>query len=302
MSHVTIAPMERRHTPRSDAQPPIARATCAVRDAVRAAAPWLPGWLERFGRFGYAGKSVAYILIGFIALRAAAGAHVEPRSAPGALALVLDRPLGRFILLIITIGLVGYALWQLVAAITDGEEDGSDAGGVITRIGKVIGFVVYSALALQAVRLMMGHPLDETGAAQDWTARLMSSLTGRWAIVLVGSGMLVYGLYEFYQAYRPNVRRHLDLSSLTDREAAAIFWLARFGLGARGVVFLIIGWFLIRAAIRYDPREAAGLGRALQILEQQTYGQWLLAIVALGLTAYGAFELVNARHRRLSAG
>jgi hypothetical protein len=288
--------------PRGDAYPIVARATARIRAAVRNSAPWLPGWLEQFGRFGYAGKSIAYILVGIIAVRAAAGARTEPQDAPGALAVVLARPLGRIMLAIITVGLVGYALWQLVAAITDGEDDGSDAGGVLNRIGKIIGFFAYSTLGLQAVRLLLGHPLDSSGAAQDWSTRLMGSLAGISVIVLVGCGILVYGLYELYQCYRPNVQRHVDLSSLSHRETTSIIWLGRFGLAARGIVFGIIGWFLIRSAIRYNPRQAAGLGRALQILERQSYGQLLLALVALGLIAYGAFEMVNARYRRLSAG
>lgn len=280
----------------------IARATGAVREAVRDVSPRLPAWIERFGRLGYAGKAIAYILVGLAALAVAIGAQKHPRGAPGALAILIDQPLGRIMLLIITVGIVGYAVWQLIAAITDGEHDGSDFGGIVTRVGKVIGFFVYGALAVQAVRLITKHPLDDTSAAQDWTARLMGTVFGRVTIVLVGCGMLIYGGYELYQSYRPNMRRHVDLSALDAHSAAFIIWLGRFGLAARGIVFGIIGVFLISAEIQYDPQRAAGLGQALGILEHRVYGQWLLGVVALGFVAYGLFELVNARWRRLSAG
>ena len=33
----------------------------------------------------------------------------------------------------------------------------------------------------------------------------------------------------------------------------------KLGLIARGVVFLVSGWFLIQAALRFDPSQARGL-------------------------------------------
>jgi hypothetical protein len=71
------------------------------------------------------------------------------------------------------------------------------------------------------------------------------------------------------------------------------------GLLARGVVFGLIGAFLIKAAAEYDPREAIGLDGALQKLARQTYGEWLLGLTAAGLVAYAIFCLVEARHRRV---
>jgi hypothetical protein len=68
-------------------------------------------------------------------------------------------------------------------------------------------------------------------------------------------------------------------------------------MAARGVVFGIIGAFLILAAWRYNATEARGLEGALETLRRQPLGQWLLAAVALGLVAYGVFQFVKARYR-----
>jgi len=70
-------------------------------------------------------------------------------------------------------------------------------------------------------------------------------------------------------------------------------------LTARGVVFGIIGFFLVQAALNSNANEARGLSGALRALEQQSYGQWVLGIVALGLIAYGFYMLVLARYRRI---
>ena len=64
----------------------------------------------------------------------------------------------------------------------------------------------------------------------------------------------------------------------------------------------VVGTFLIRAALEYDPQQARGLGGALQTLAQQPLGPWLLGAVALGLVAYGLFMLSVARYRHIPTG
>ena len=78
--------------------------------------------------------------------------------------------------------------------------------------------------------------------------------------------------------------------------------LGRFGYAALGVVFTIIGIFLIVAAVQDNPHEAKGLDTALQELLRQPFGPILLAIVALGLIAYGVYSFVEARYRRVGRG
>jgi hypothetical protein len=73
-------------------------------------------------------------------------------------------------------------------------------------------------------------------------------------------------------------------------------------MAARGVVFCIVGWLVIQSALTYDPSKSQGLQGALATLRQAAYGPYLLGIVALGLIAYGIFQLVKARYRVIRAG
>jgi hypothetical protein len=109
-----------------------------------------------------------------------------------------------------------------------------------------------------------------------------------------------YGLYQLYRAYRAKLSKELDLSPLSPDAATWVVRLARFGMAARGVVFSIVGWFLIRAAMQRDASEAGGLDEALATLERQAHGRWLLGATALGLVAYALYQFVNARYRRVS--
>ena len=48
------------------------------------------------------------------------------------------------------------------------------------------------------------------------------------------------------------------------------------GHAARGVIFLLAGFFVVRAAWEYDPKEAIGLDGALAKLAHAEYGPFLL--------------------------
>jgi hypothetical protein len=75
-------------------------------------------------------------------------------------------------------------------------------------------------------------------------------------------------------------------------------WIGTFGHLARMIVFGLVGVFLIRAAID-DPNRAVGLDGALAKLEHNSYGPFLLGVVAAGLIAFGLYSLSDARYRRI---
>jgi hypothetical protein len=272
----------------------------ATRGAANSARQLAP-WIERLARVGYAAKGVVYILIGALAARAAAGTGGRTTDSRGALVTIGQGELGTVLLAVIAAGLLGYAAWRFIAAATDAEGQGHDGKGVAKRLAGAGRGALYVGLAVQAVRLIQGTGSGSSGSgAEDWTARLMGAPFGRWLVAGVGCGIIAYALYQLYRAYAAKVRKHLDLGRLSAATQSAIVAIGRFGIGARGVVFLVVGWFLIRAARQTDASEASGIGEALDTLERQPHGAWLLGIVAVGLVAYGIYQLVNARYRRIA--
>ena len=65
------------------------------------------------------------------------------------------------------------------------------------------------------------------------------------------------------------------------------------------VVFGLVGIFLVKAAIDYNPNNAVGIDGALAKLASNSYGPFLLGIVAAGLIAFGVYSLSDARYRRI---
>jgi hypothetical protein len=68
-------------------------------------------------------------------------------------------------------------------------------------------------------------------------------------------------------------------------------WLARLGYAARGVVYLLVGWFAMVAAIGSgQPIDTKG---ALREIFFQPFGKVLLGIVALGLVGHAVWRVAQ---------
>jgi hypothetical protein len=257
-------------------------------------------WIERLARFGYAAKGAVYGIVGLLAALAAFGAGGKTTDTQGALQTILTQPFGKVLLGLVAIGLLGYVLWRFVQAIKDPENKGTDAKGLAQRLGYAVNGLIYAGLALSAVRLVLGSGGGgNSNTTQDWTARLLSQPFGQWLVGTVGAFIIGLGFYQFYKAYSAKFRKELNLTQLSDTERKWVMGIGRFGLAARGVVFCVIGFFIIQAARQSDPSEARGLGEALQTLAQQPNGPWLLGVVAVGLVAYGIYMVIQARYRSL---
>jgi hypothetical protein len=256
--------------------------------------------LEWMTRLGYAAKGLLYATVGVLALRAAFGGGGRTTDAQGAIRELGSQPFGQVLLALIALGLVGYTVWRVIEAVNDPEGRGTDAEGVIKRIGLLGSALLHGALAVFTVRLLLGDG-GGGGSAQSRTAELMSKPWGQWLVGLAGLIVIGVGLYQFARAIKGSFTRHWRGGEMSIAERTWARRAGYAGLTARGVVFSIIGWFLIRAALEAQPGEARGLAGALAELASQPYGPWLLGLVAFGLVCYGAYCFVQARYRHIPA-
>ena len=113
-------------------------------------------WIERLARFGYAAKGAVYATLGALAFQAAFDAASSAPDKQGALQKIATQPFGQVLLGLVVIGLLGYVVWRFVQAGLDPERKGSDAKGILVRIGYVVSGLVYAGLALAAIRILSG--------------------------------------------------------------------------------------------------------------------------------------------------
>ena len=255
-------------------------------------------WIERLARVGYAAKAILYATVGILAAQAALGKGGGTTDTGGALRELLQAPYGRAMLIVIAVGLLGYTVWLFVRAATDAERKGHGAKGIALRLGDAVRGVAHGALALAAFRLARGDGGGGRGdGAREWAGRAMDVPFGEGLVWIAAAGVGGYGLYQLYRSWAAKLGRRLALGELPPDIARWVVAVSRFGIAARGVVFCFIAYFLARAAAQHDPSEAGGLKESLGALAE--VGRWPLAAVGLGLVAYGVYELVNARYRRI---
>ena len=113
----------------------VERSVDAVRDGAERATREATPWIEGLGRFGYVAKGVVYLVIGVLAVQAALGQGGGTTDQRGALAQVAAAPFGQVLLFLLTIGLLGYAVWRFVQAAKDTEGKGSEPKGLLRAPG-----------------------------------------------------------------------------------------------------------------------------------------------------------------------
>lgn len=259
------------------------------------------GAIELVARAGYAARGFLYLIVGALALLVALGRRQVEADTGTALQELLNQPFGQILLAAIAAGLLGFAVWRLVAALFDADNRGRSLKGLALRGGFLVSAGLHVSLALAAMAPLLGGTAGHGGdyQAQDWTARLMGLPFGQWLVGAAGTGFVTAGLYFGYKAAAAKFRKRLTADADRHRWVVPV---CRFGIAARGVTFILIGGFVLLAALHFNPAEARGLGGALEALRLQPWGPVLLGIVALGLAAFGVYGIVEALWRRIGDG
>ncbi|MEP7198595.1 MAG: DUF1206 domain-containing protein [Chloroflexota bacterium] len=261
-------------------------------------------WMKALTRYGYFARGILFATIGFLALQVARGEPGAITDQNGALATIAAQPFGKILLIVIVAGLIGFSLWGFIRAIFDPLERGADKQGILERIGFVISGISYGGLVWPFVQLILGAssaaPKSQTQTTQDITAQILAQPFGPWLIGLVGLLVIGWSLSQVYIAYTAKFQKDFEAAKMNATERKWMVALGRIGIGARGLVFALIGFFLIQAALRADPKQAVGLDGALLKIAQQPEGQLLLIAAAAGLIVFGIYSMLSARWLKVS--
>jgi hypothetical protein len=255
-------------------------------------------WLVRAG---FVARGITYGVIGGLALALAAGAG-SAGTAPnqqGALELIDRSWPGRAALVVIAAGLLAYALWKLSQGIFGAGPEGGGGTDLKDRVANLSGGVIYVGFCVVAVRVLAGSGGRSSAQPRHTAAGVLSWPGGRVIVGAAGAILLVVSLYQLYEALTGRFMRESKVGRMKAQERRLFLILGRIGLSARAVVFALIGYFVLRAAISYSPGTAVGVDGALARVHHQPAGPWLEGIVAAGLLVFAAFSIAEARYRRL---
>lgn len=252
---------------------------------------------RRAAQVGLIARGVLYAMVGVLAVRIAFGGGEGEASQEGALQAIAQGPFGTAVVALIGVGLAGYAIWRLTQFFTEQGTEDSETKDRVMRASYIVRALIYAGLSFLAFSLAFGSGDGGGGSEQGMTAQVMRDVpAGRFLVALVGLIIIGVGCYQAYQAFSEDFMEELQTQRMDRRTRTWVRRIGVLGHSARAVVFGLIGLFVIRAAVQFDPEEAVGLDGALQRLAEQTAGTWLLALTALGLFAYGVYSIVRARY------
>lgn len=253
-------------------------------------------WVVLLARTGFVAKGVVYLLLGFLGLKAALGTS-EVASTERALLGILRAPLGTLMLSILTVGLAWYAVWRFIEAFGDANRKGTEPKGLAARAIYLASGVIYAGLALDAAAILLRWQND-SGEVRSFFADL---LTGPLAL-LAGLGLVVYGLYQVWKGFSGKLSKQLNAGEARREGGPWVIAISRAGLAGRGLVFVLLGgWLMTHPAS--GPSMASSSGGAagsLRLVGRLPQGDLWLAAAACALIAYGIYQLVHSRYRRIN--
>lgn len=236
-------------------------------------------------RLGFAARGLLYLVIAWLVIRTGRTEDLE-----GALEYVGDGG-GKWVLIAMTAGFVAYGLWRLADAALNVEAHDDNKMGAVKRVGAAGSGLIYLFLAWTAIRLLTagGSSASEGGGTEEGTRTALNLPGGELIVVLAAVILLGVGVYQLVKAAKGTFLKHLD-PQVANADWAQ--WSGRFGYAARGVIFLITGWFMLQAGLSEEASKSGGMEQALSWLSSTTS-----TLVAIGLACFGLFSLVEARYR-----
>lgn len=256
--------------------------------------------IKTMARTGFVAKGVVYGIIGILTFKAAFDMGGQKAGQMQVLEWLEKQTFGNILLILMALGLASYAAWRFVQAIKDPEHIGDDKKGKAKRTGFFFSGLLYLGFAVMAALKAFGSSKGSSGSSGSaQQSSFLASETGLWVLGIVGAGIIIAGIFQFVKAYKNDYYKKLGLATLGDRKKReTVKKTAEFGLSARGVILLIIGFFAVKAAVNSNPSEIKTTQEAFSFIQESNYGPWLMGLVAAGLVAYAVYMFLMAKYRR----
>lgn len=255
-------------------------------------------WATGMARVGILARAIVHLLVGWLAVQIAFGDVGEQADQRGALATVIRQPLGQVLVFLLALGFLAYAAWRFVEAIIDPDDKGP-----LSRLGYAARGLLYLGLFGTAVSLIMkkGSSASGNGGSDNnqQVAGVLGLPFGRFIVAAVALAVVAVGVWNGYQALTRSFEKKLKEAEMSSNERTWTIRVGVFGHLARMVAYLVVGWFLGKAALQFDPQEPVGLDQALHALAGAAYGPFLLVTVGVGFVAFGAYQVMLARYREV---
>jgi Domain of Unknown Function (DUF1206) len=254
-------------------------------------------WIGIAGRAGLAAQGVCFGIIGLLAIRLAVGSGGRTTDPQGALNALARGGWTRAMLVLLCVGFAGYTVWRVAQAIFDRGHMGRGISGYFRRAIQLVQGIAYAFLTYGAIKTVAGAN-RRAGGEKRAAAGILGWPGGRELVGLIAVVLLATAVVLAYWAISRRFRESLATEQMDGRVERVTTFTGIVGLLALGVVSAIVGWFLLKASIEFDPRSPVGIAGALAKVAAASYGSVLLGVTAAGLIVFAVFDLLQARYHK----
>jgi hypothetical protein len=254
--------------------------------------------VSRLARFGLACRGVLYLVIAVLIVNMARGRGSNRQAdSRGALETIAHHPFGHALVLAIGAGFGCLAVWQAVVALGAGSAPSRSGHHRLAAAGKA---VIDGALCVSALAIAAHHQPQGGGDQQaaDVTARVMAHSAGRYLVAGAGIAIGIAGVVMISKGLARRYDVEVRISDVPRTIRRLFEAVGGFGMLARGAVVVLLGYFVVEAAVTFNPAHATGLDGALASVLHDPWGPWLLLGIAAGLACFGLFSILEARYAR----
>ena len=271
-------------------------ATSQVKHTASRAADSKP--LEYVARGGFIGYGIIHLLFAWIAFQVAFRGSGQESDQSGALQTLAGNGAGKVLLVLIGIGMIGLAIWQAFEAAI-GESGPRTKTAIAERVISGVRAILYLSLAYYAFKVLNGANASMAQNQQGKSATIMAHSGGRWLVGFIGLVVIGVGVGIFVYGWKKKFLQHLNTQQMAASVRKSTTRLGMLGYEAKGVAYAIAGVLVVTAAVTYKPDKARGLDAALKTLAGHPWGVWLLALIGLGIAAFGIYCFAQARYRKV---
>ncbi len=260
-------------------------------------------FIKSFSRFGFYAKGALFLVIGVFGIFLTAGIRGGKITDPiGAMSAVAQVPFGKPLLIVFILGALGHGMWNILRGAADVDNAGTGFKGIIARIASVGIGIFYFVLAVTAAYVVFSSPVPKTSGEveETLTAILLAIPYGAIFVFFIGLGFFAAAGHESYSGITGKFRDNYKNWEINPSLNRLVFILGSVSFSVRALIYLLIGYFFLRAAWMSDPKQAEGLDGALLALAQNQFGGILLTLASIGLICHGVLAFFEAKYRRVS--
>lgn len=256
--------------------------------------------MRKIARVGLIAKGIVYVLLGILGFMAAfeiGGQSNDEASKAGVLGSIKESPAGVFGLALLAAGLICYSIWRGVQMFSSNTSHGQKKW--LEKLRHLLSGLAYLSFAITAIQLIFQNKSNKGDRNQYWASEILNHSYGQYILGLAGIVLAGIGIYQIYHGLSEKYKKHVQEMNLHSSGSSLMLRSGKIGYVSRGIVWLVIAYLLLRAALHKNSAEAGDMGKAFNFIEDSAYGSYLLGALGLGLIAYGVFNFIRARYETI---